>query len=157
MNLQSTLNHLEACLVEEIQKQNDSVAWVESLEKAIAANASVEFEALVANGAEVCRASDVVSRRRKELVAQLAGYWKIPATALTLGGVVRRAEGRGARLGDLRGELRAAVATVMKRQRRLASLIGMHRRINADVMQIMLGCETQDQVKQGGSLINAEA
>lgn len=157
MNLQSTLNHLEACLLEEIHKQGDSVAWIDSMEQAIAANNSEEFETLVSNGAGLCSDGDKVSRRRKDLVAKLAVLWNVPATALTLGGVVRRAGAAGARLEELRGELRKAVAATVKRQRRLAALIGMHQRINADVMQIMLGCETQEQVRQGGSLVNAEA
>ena len=157
MNLQSTINRLEACLVEEIQKQQDNVAWVDSMEAAIAKNASVDFEQVVTQGSELCKASDQVARRRKQLVAELAAHWKVPATALTLGGVVRRAGNTGTRLGVLRAELRSSVAKVIKRQRRLAALIGLHQRINADVMQIMLGCESQDQVRQGGSLVNAEA
>ena len=157
MNLSSVINHLAACLVQEIQFQQDNIAWTEAMEQAVQKNDSLEFEALVAKGAELCKRGDAAARKRERLVSELGKIWGVAAEALTLGGVVRRVGPEGARLGELRSELRTSIATVMKRHRRLSALIGMHSRINGDVMQTMLGCDTQEQALEGGTLVNAEA
>ncbi len=80
-----------------------------------------------------------------------------PVATLSLGSVARRLGDEGATIEELRNELRGVVATVMKRNRRLASLIGLHRRINTDVMQLMLGCDSADEIQHGGTLVDAEA
>jgi hypothetical protein len=157
MNLRSTLNHLEAGLVLEIQSKAESLAWVESLESAVRSNDSAEFEKLVANGAGLCKAGESIARKRVALITELGRHWGVAAAALTLGGVARRVGADGKRLEQLREQLRTVISKVMKRQRRLAALIGMHRRINTDVMQIMLGCDSKEEVHQGGCLVNAEA
>ena len=157
MNLRSTLNHLEAAISQEIQGKADSLAWVQSLEQAVRDNNSTRFEELVKEGGVLCKLGESMARQRTKLIEELGRHWGVAASALTLGGVVRRSGPDGRRLGQLREELRLAIANVMKRQRRMATLIGMHSRINADVMQIMLGCDSHKEVHQGGSLVNAEA
>lgn len=157
MNLQSTINHLENCIVQEIQANRDAIKWIDSMEAVIAANKSSEFVELSRAGAQICRTGDKNSRRRQSYIVSLAKTWGLAADTLTLGSVARRLGAPGARLNELRSELRQVLGDLVRRQRRLAALIGMHRRINADVMQLILGCESHEQVNQGGSLVNAEA
>lgn len=157
MNLQSIVNHLEACLEQEISAKQQSIEWIESMENAIKNNDSETFEAIALDGTKLCRVEDQAAKRRKSLMGELAQVWNVHAEALTLGSVVRRLAGQGERLDTLRKELRQAVATVIKRQRRLSALIGLHQRINADIMQLMLGCDSHEEVNRGGALVNAEA
>ncbi len=157
MNLQSTINHLEACLEQEVAAKAKAITWIDSMENAIKDHDSTAFAEIAAQGSDICRGDDRAAKRRVSLLGDLANHWSVPAGTLTLGSVVRRLEGKGARLDGLRKELRQSVANVMKRQRRLAALIGLHQRINADVMKVILGCDSHEEVNQGGALVNAEA
>ncbi|MFT7484673.1 MAG: hypothetical protein ACI9F9_000517 [Candidatus Paceibacteria bacterium] len=157
MNLQSTVNHLEACLAEELAAQTESLTWVNTMEQALKDNDSLTFESTSQRGSELCRKADRAATKRKGLLADLASNWGVAAGTLTLGSVVRRLGGQGARMDTLRKELRAAISGVIKRQRRLSALINMHKRINADVMKVIVGCDSHEEVNQGGSLVNAEA
>ena len=86
-----------------------------------------------------------------EIEEVAAGKHRRPTYGLRKGGPA------GAPLEALRLELRQAVAGVIKRNRRLAALIGLHRRINTDICQLVLGCDNPEQVESGGALIDAEA
>lgn len=157
MNLRSVVNHLEDCVALEIESKRTAVSWIGRLEGALAAYDPAAFEAVVEDGASLTRADEGNAARRQRLLAQLAGAWGVPVGTLTLGSIVRRLGADGARLEELRGELRLAVGEVMKRRRRLSALIGMHQRINSDLMQLVLGCDSAEELEAGGSLINAEA
>jgi hypothetical protein len=157
MNPQSVANHLAECLRAEVESKRAALSWIEAQEQALAARDAVAFERAVTEVGELVSGDRFRATRRKELLARLAAEWRVPPQALTLGGVARRLGGGGAPLEELRLELRGVLAELMKRTRRLATLIGLHRRINTDVMQLMLGCSTKEEVDQGGSLVNAEA
>ncbi len=157
MNVQSTINHLEASLREELGVQADSLAWVSSMEESLQQNDSQSFEEKTQRGSDLCRKASRCAARRVELLAELARSWGVAPGTLTLGSVVRRLPGTGEQLNLLRKELRLAVADVMKRQRRLTALIRMHARINEGVMQVIVGCESPEEINRGGSLVNAEA
>ncbi|MFT7669343.1 MAG: hypothetical protein ACI8X5_002043 [Planctomycetota bacterium] len=157
MNLQSTVNHFENYLRVEIESKRCALLCIETQERAIEARDADAFQESVSAAQELCVSDERNAVRRKKLMSEMANHWGIPVATMTLGGIARRlgAQGKGVEL--LRLKLRTAVAEVVKRNRRLAALIGMHRRINADVMQIVLGCDSHEAVNNGGSLINAEA
>jgi hypothetical protein len=157
MNLRSVVNHLEVCIAHEIESSRTALSWIARLERALAAYDPSEFEAVVEDGATLGRTEEGNARRRERLLGQLGEAWGVPAKTLTLGGVARRLGAEGRRLEELRGELREVVGQVMKGRRRLSALIGMHRRINSDLMQLIMGCESEQELERGGSLINAEA
>ncbi len=97
------------------------------------------------------------SNQRVRLLRELAEHWHIAPDAITLGSIVRRLGPAGVRLSELRMELRDGVAHVLGRNRRLSSLIGMHRRINRDVMNLVLTGQEDGEVSDSGFLINARA
>ncbi len=157
MNLRSLANHLEACLVNEIESKRAALQWIEQLELTLGGYDAEGFEGSVQKGASLPGVDERNAKRRKKLIGELAAAWGVPEGTLTLGSIARRLGADGERLDALREELRDLVGTVLKRRRRLSSLIGLHRRVNTELMQLILGCESEEQVHEGGSLVNAEA
>lgn len=156
MNVQSLVIHLEDTIALEIESKRTALAWIERLEGALSDYDPDRFAEVVEDGAAITRGDEGNTARRQRLLGQLAGAWSVPQGTLTLGGIARRLGEGGARLEVLREDLRQAVSEVLRRRRRLSALIGMHQRINSDLMQLVLGCESEEELAQGGSLINAE-
>lgn len=157
MNLQSTINHLEAYLRGEVESKRHALTCIEAQEAAIQANDPAALERAIEQTAASYKKCEATSARRTKLLQDLADHWRIPVGVLTLGGIVRRLGKQAGELGPLREELRGLMAEVIKRNRRLAALIGMHRRINTDLMQLLVGCDSPEDVQAGGTLVNAEA
>ena len=157
MNLRSLTNHLEDCLALEIESKRAALAWIEQLERTLGGYDAEGFEGSVEAGAGLPGTDERNAKRRKKLIGDLAAAWGVPEGTLTLGSIARRLGPDGERLDALREELRDLVAGVLQRRRRLSSLIGLHRRVNTELMQLILGCESEEQVHEGGSLVNAEA
>jgi len=157
VNLRSLTNHLEASLVTEIESKRAALEWIEQLERTLGGYDAEGFEGSVAAGASLPGTDERNAKRRKKLIGELAAAWGVPEGTLTLGSIARRLGAEGERLDVLREELRELVASVLQRRRRLSSLIGLHRRVNTELMQLILGCESEEQVHEGGSLVNAEA
>jgi len=157
VNPQSLANHLEEQLRLEISANVALVECIEAQESALRAQDPEAFTTAVARTEQELVQGRGRTKRREELLEQLARTWDVPVTTLTLGGVARRLGARGETLEALRLDLRQAVARVIRRNRRLAALIGLHRRINTDICQLVLGCDSPEQVEDGGALVNAEA
>ncbi len=157
MKPQSLINHLVEHLRGEIDAKAQTLAWIDAQEGALAAHDAAAFAEAVERVGALMRAEEQRTKRRTELLERLAREWGVSVEALSLGGVARRMGPAGAPLEALRLELRQAVAGVIKRNRRLAALIGLHRRINTDICQLVLGCDNPEQVESGGALIDAEA
>ena len=157
MNTQSLINHLENNLRIEIEAKRRALLQIEAQEKAIAANDPSAFQKAVEEARSSCVADERNAKRRTQLLTDLATHWQLPVGVMTLGGVARRMGDSGRGLELLRAELRNVLAEVVKRNRRLSALIGMHRRINADIMRLILGCDSHADVNSGGFLVNAEA
>lgn len=157
MNIRSLVNHLEDYLRIEIESKRTAMKWIEAQELAISRNDPEAFEAAVKDARNAFQKNEANAQRRTKLLTALASQWKVHVGTLTLGGIARRLGDEGRNLDNLRLELRQHVAEVIKRNRRLSALIGMHRRINTDMMQVILGSDSPEDVESGGSLINAEA
>jgi len=157
MNTQSIANHLAEYVRSEIEAKTAALKWIDAQEVAIATNDPAALEMAVKELNTLLAGEQRRVLRRGELIARLADKWNVPAQTLSLGGVVHRLGDGGAHLDALRQELRSIVATVMKRNRRLAALIGLQRRITTDVMQLVLGSDEEGALGHGGSLVNAEA
>jgi len=157
VNTKSLLNHLEAYVADEIAGKRKALEWIEAQEKAIASNDAAGFEAATTGLKSLTAADGRSEIRRRKLTDSLAEAWRVSADALTLGSIAKRAGTDGRRLGELRTELRALVAKVMKRSRRLGALIGMHSRLNREIMETAFGSTEENKFEDSGSLVNAEA
>lgn len=157
MNPQSLANHLEEQLRLEISAKQALIECIEAQECALRVQDPEAFTAAVARTEQELVQGRGRTKRREELLEGLAHTWGVPVNTLTLGGVARRLGAGGQALEALRLDLRQAVAGVIRRNRRLAALIGLHRRINTEICQLVLGCDSPEQVEDGGALVNAEA
>lgn len=157
MNAAAALKHLEVALREELDGKRRALELLARQEAAIAANEPAALEEALKGVEREVQLEARRAARRRQLVAALAEAWRVPADALTLGSIVERAGRDAGRLATLRVELRDAVASVKRRNRRLAALVGMQRRLTRDVMKCVLEDEDGAALHSAGTLVNAEA
>ena len=157
MNLTSLIKHLEVNVNEEISAKRAVLASIEAQERSIAANDPGSFENTVEEIGKLVPRDGHRAAKREHLLRQISEHWQIPVEALTLGSIVRRLGPEGEQLEELRGELRKVVAAVLKHNRRLASLIGMHRRLNRDIIQVVLGGDENRDIASSGTILDARA
>jgi len=157
MNARSLVNHLVDYLRREVEAQRAVLACIERQEESIAKNDPAGLEEALEEAGHCAAAVEGLGKRRNQLLAELAGQWDLAEGALTLGGIARRLGTAGAELEARRRELRLVVAQVVKRNRRLSALIGMHQRIHTDLLQVLVGAERPEDVESGGHLVDAEA
>jgi hypothetical protein len=93
------------------------------------------------------------SRRRVAIFARLGAHWGVAGNALTLGGIVERLGPAGANLERLRGELRASIAAVLRKNRRVARLVHVHSGLVNETVSALLGVASVDQ--EPGALFEA--
>lgn len=157
MNVQSLANLLEANVRDEIAAKREALALIEAQEQAVATTDVDAFDIAHERARQLVEADGRRAAKRAVMMKRLGEAWQVAADALTLGSVATRLGGDGARLAELRLELRELVAAVMKRNRRLSSLLGMHRRLNRDILKVVLGTEEGAEPTSAGTLVNAEA
>ena len=93
------------------------------------------------------------SRRRVAIFARLGAHWGVAANALTLGGIVERLGPAGVDLDRLRAELRARIASVLRKNRRVARLVGVQSALVNETVSTLLGLAGVDQ--EPGALFEA--
>ncbi len=157
MNIKSLTNLLEGNVREEIASKREALSLIEQQEVAVAKSDAEAFELAHELSKKLVQEDAHRASRRVVIMKQLAELWQVAADALTLGSIATRLESDGSRLAELRTELRSVVAAVIKRNRRLSALLGMHRRLNRDILQVVLGTEKGAEPTASGTLINAEA
>ena len=157
MSIPRTLNRLAGYLQGEIGARRRTLALLETQEASIQANdPAATAEALRKLDREMSTNGEN-SRKRAQLIEQLATTWGVPADLLTLGSIIERGGPAAAHLAPLRDELRSITALVIRKNRRLGALIGMHRRVIRDVIEYVLEDERGAAMSGAGSLIDAEA
>lgn len=157
MNAKSLANLLEVNVLEELASKGQALELIEAQEQAVASNDVEAFTAANEQLKKLVEADGRRANKREVLMRQLADIWQVAADAQTLGSVATRLGEDGLRLSELRGELRSKVAEVIKRNRRLSALLGMHRRLNRDILQVVLGAERGTEPTSAGTLVNAQA
>jgi len=157
MNVTSLIKHLEVNVAEEITAKRASLEAIRAQEESIAANDPGAFEITVDEIGKLLPRDARRSGKREHLLKMLSEEWQVSMEALTLGSIVRRLGPEGARLEELRTELREVVAAVLKHNRRLSGLIGMHRRLNRDIIHIALGGEEGHDFSSSGAILDARA
>ncbi len=157
MNIRSIINRLEANLREEIEAKREALLVIKSQEEAVTKSDADAFDEAHGRSIVLIEAEARRAAKRTNLMGNLAREWQVADDALTLGSVAVRLAADGTRLCELRLELREVVALVIKRNRRLSALIGMHRRLNRDILTVVLGTEEGADPASIGSLVNAQA
>ncbi len=154
---QSLVNSLVAYVQEETGARKRTLAIVERQEQAIVAcdaqalsDATLELERELETQVER-------TKRRQRIFAAFAQLWHVPADALTLSSIAERAGNGAQALLTLRNELRAATAELARKNRRLAALATLHRRVVRDLIGLLAGDERITPLAAAGTLVDAEA
>jgi hypothetical protein len=93
------------------------------------------------------------TRRRDAIFARLAAHWSVSASVLTLSSIAERLGDGGHGLASLRADLRAAIADVLRRNRRVARLVSVQHSVMNDTFATLLGVGANDQ--EPGALFEA--
>lgn len=102
--------------------------------------------------------------RRDRVLKGLAEHFGVAASALTIGSVVERLSEipgekhceEGSALARDRERLRELAIEVKRCNRRVATLVRLHRQVTRELIQVVLGPSDGSDVHAGGSLIDAE-
>lgn len=153
MNVAPVLNALEIVLSEELEGKKLLVRELERQERAMVACVPDEVDAATRGVETQVMAEADRARRRDALLARLAVGWGVSVKALTLSSVAERAGDAGARIEELRRELKPIAQDVLRRNRRVARLVGVHQEIAEQTMAAVLG--TQRGKEETGVLFDA--
>lgn len=149
--------HLTGWATEELAAQHRTLAALERQEKAVLARDREALERATRAMAELLEERPRRSARREVLLAELAAAWGVAKRSLTLRSIAERHGAGARRLGELRTELRDGVAKVARRNRRLAALIGLHRRLGYEVLEGLFTGGHGHPLNERGTLVDAEA
>lgn len=153
MSLHTLTNALEKLIEDEIAGKAQLEGALESQENAIVAAHRDELDlATRAIELELGRELDR-SRRRAAIFARLGAHWGVAGNALTLGSIVERLGPAGENMERLRGELRTRIASVLRRNRRVARLVHVHSGLVNETVSALLGVASVDQ--EPGALFEA--
>ena len=157
MQLARHLNQLGGYVQEEISTRRRTLGLLEEQEAAIRANDSAAMAEAVKRLERDMTTNADRSRRRGKILEALSAEWGVPADLLSLGSIIERGGAQAAHLAPLRAELRTVTAEVVRKNRLLGALIGMHRRVIRDVIECVLDDDRGAALNGAGTLIDAEA
>ena len=102
--------------------------------------------------------SSAAARRleREPIMHKLALLLGVVPSALTLGSLIERLGADGERLQPLREDLRTVTSKVVRQNRRVAALVGLHRRLNQEVLEHLLAQDDSNPLERSGALVDAE-
>ena len=136
---QNFINSLEVWLNDEITGKRRLVAALEAQERSLVDSKSEDITRATAVVARELEIEIERSRRREAIFARLGSIWNVAAGTLTLGSIADRAGASGARLDELREVLRTQVAEVLRRNRRIARLVHVHKSIVEETITALIG------------------
>jgi len=153
-------NRLLAAVREDIAAHERILGILVEQEASVRRPADERFqEATAALERELSRVPQRKIRRERALKG-LAERFGVAASALTIGSIVDRLRKR---LGDEdsalardRERLRELAIEVKRCNRRVATLVRLHRQVTRELIQVVLGPSDGSDVHAGGSLIDAE-
>jgi hypothetical protein len=93
------------------------------------------------------------TRRRDAIFARLAAHWSVSASVLTLSSIAERLGDGGRKLVALRADLRAAIADVLRGNRRVARLVSVQHGVVNETFATLLGVDAKNQ--EPGALFEA--
>ena len=158
-DVRSLVNHLEINTRDELAAQERMLDLLDEQERAIVAGRA---EGLLETTRRIEEESNDSVRRavsRNQILKNMAVSWKVPVEAMTLGSVAERAGDQGAKLSELRSALRKKTSEVIRKNRKIASVANMHRKVVREVIDTILfeGGEKPGDSDTAGSLLDAEA
>lgn len=153
MSPQGLLNALEAWLSDEIAGKERLVAVLEAQEQALGRGSPEGITEATLRVATEVEADVERARRREMLFARLGAHWKVAASTLTLGSIVERASGGGARIAELRARVRELAAEVLRRNRRITRIVHVHQSIVQETLTALVG--SHDPLSETGALFDA--
>lgn len=136
---QNFINALEVWLNDEISGKMRLVGALAAQEQALVDGKSEDIMTATAVVARELEFELERSRRREAIFARLGSHWNVAADTLTLGSIAERAGASGVRLDELREELRTRVAEVLRRNRRIARLVHVHKSIVEETITALIG------------------
>lgn len=158
MNQRTLTNRLEACVQEELQARERTLVLLGRQERAILENRSTDLAAATTALERELLAGVERSARRDQVLRSLGTLWGVPVSAMTLSSIAERLGQDGSGLRRLRDALRERTAEVVRRNRRIAALTRVHRRLVQDVLGLLFLEEAQAApLKSAGTLVDAEA
>jgi len=149
-------NRLEAVMREEVSGQRRILALLREQESAVIARGPERLVEITTSLEEELSSAASRRLRREPIVRALAKLFGVAVSALTLGSLCQRLGADAAKLQSLREELRDVTARVVRQNRRVAALVGLHRRVNQEVLELVLADEDSNPLRQTGALVDAE-
>lgn len=139
MSLHTMAEALLALLHDEIEGKSRLANGLERQERALVAGPPAAIDAATrVVEVELAREMDR-ARRRDAIFKRLAAHWNVSPGALTLASVAERLGAHTERLATLRAELRAAIAVVLRRNRRVARLVSVQSSLVNETVAALLG------------------
>ncbi len=155
-NITTGLRQLEAYLQEELGAQGRLIRLLEDQERALLSHSRPAIESASHALQAQFSASATRSRRREEIIAQLAQTWGVAPQTLTLASISERAGDEGLRLARQRSDLQRATRTAQRLAQRTAAAARLHSRISSDVVRACLGVDASAPKLEAGSVVDAE-
>lgn len=155
-NPQSLLHSLEAYVQDEIGARQRMIEIVARQEDAVLRGKAHDLELATRElEAELALQTDRAGRRTK-IFAVFGTHWQVAPAALTLSSIAERIGAGSDRLLALRHDLRDATAALARRNRRLAALTTLYRRVLSDVIETLVSGDDATPLANAGTLVNAE-
>ena len=158
-NVQSLLNRLEAQARADLDAQARVQSALGVLADAVRTGKPAEVGAATASLKLEIDAGRSLTTRRTAVLQACAEHFGVPASMVTLSSLAERFGPGAERLRELRAELRAAAAAVVRAQRRVAASIRCQRRVIGDVLGVLLangGKGGIDPFAEQGTLVDAK-
>ncbi len=150
------VNRLVVAIREEVSAHRRILELLSAQENSIRQPASAAFKAATEELEVQLKRSSQRTTRRERAVVALAGQFGVAPSAATVGSMVERLGEDGALLAAERAQLIEVSGEVGRRNRRMATLVRLHRQVTRELIQVVLGPEDGGDVHAGGSLIDAE-
>ena len=150
------VNRLVVAIREEIASHRQVLALLRTQEGAIRQPAGDSFRGATRDlEVELKRCAQRSSLRERAVVA-LATEFGVASSAATGGSLAERLGSDGDLLRAERSALIEVAKEVGQQNRRMATLVRLHRQVTRELIQVVLGPEDGGDVHAGGSLIDAE-
>ncbi len=155
-NPRSLLHELETYVQDEIGARERMLEIVARQEVAVQSGRAIELEQATRDlERELAGQIDRASRRQRILVG-FGAAWRVAPSVLSLSSIAERIGPGTERLLTLRRELRDATAALAKRNRRLAALTTLYRRVLGDVIETLVSGDDSAPLDNPGTLVNAQ-
>jgi hypothetical protein len=149
-------NRLEANLREELAAQVELLELLRRQEAAVVARTPDDLVEVTSHIESELSAAAARRLRREPILRKVAELVQAAPSALTLRSIAERLGDEGVRLRGLREELREATSRVVRQNRRVAAVLGLHRRLNQEVLELVLAEEDSNPFERTGALVDAE-